>query len=129
MSHQAAAGNRTTDEETDLMVNGHGTKKNPQKEKENRILVKITTKEYKGYIKIIRIAKKHGEVDKIKMDKEEEETPNPKKNLYKIQPERRNELSVHKNERRGKNSRNNINRETENRHEGSSRQKSNLPNK
>ena len=30
MSHQAAAGHRT-DEETDLMVNGHGTKKDPQK--------------------------------------------------------------------------------------------------
>ena len=49
-------------------------------------------------------------------------------NLYKIQLEGRNEQSAHRNERRGKNSRNNSNQGTKNRHEGSSRQKPNLPN-
>ena len=128
VSHQAAAGHRTTDVEMDLTVNGHGTKKDPQKEKENRILVKIITKEYEGYRKIIRIAKKHREVEKIKIEEEEEETPNPKQTIYikynKIQPEGRNEQSTHRNERRGKSSRNNSNRGTKNRHEGSSKQKS-----
>ena len=63
MSHQAA-GHKITDEETDLTVNGHRTKTDPQKENENRILVKITTIEYEGYKEIIRIAKKHGQVEK-----------------------------------------------------------------
>ena len=81
VSHQAAAGHRTTDEETDLTVNGHGTKMDPQKENKNRILVKITMKEYEGYREIIRIAKKHGEVEKIKIN-EEEETSNPKQTIY-----------------------------------------------
>ena len=42
VSHQAAVGHRATDVDMDLTVNGHGTKKDPQKENENRILVKIT---------------------------------------------------------------------------------------
>ena len=63
VSHQATAGHRTTDEEMDLTVNGHGNKKDPQKENENRILVKITMKEYEGYREIIRIAIKHREVE------------------------------------------------------------------
>ena len=66
----------------DLTVNRHGTKKDPQKENENIILVKITTKEYEVYREIIRIAKKHGEVEKIKMDEEEKETPNSKQTIY-----------------------------------------------
>ena len=31
-SHQAAARHKTTDEETGLTVNGHGTKRQPKKE-------------------------------------------------------------------------------------------------
>ena len=38
-------------------------------------------KEYEGYREIIRIAKKHGEMKKIKMDEVEEEMPNPKQSI------------------------------------------------
>ena len=47
-----------------------------KKKNENRILVKITTKEYEGYRKIIKIAKKHGEVEKNKNGRNPNQTQN-----------------------------------------------------
>ena len=92
MFHQAAAGHRTTDVEMDLTVNGHRTKKDPQKENENIILVKITTKEYEGYRKIIRIAKKTQRSGKNKNGRRRRRNTKPKKTIY-IKYNRKKEMN------------------------------------
>ena len=55
----------------------------------------ITTREYEGYREIIRIAKKHREVEKIKIVEEEEETLNPKQTIYIIYNRKEEMIRAH----------------------------------
>ena len=65
------------------LLNDHSDYSGPTSyPKGNNILIKVTTKEYEGYREIIEITKKHGDVEKIKMDEEEEETSNPRPTVY-----------------------------------------------